>query len=355
MARDNAWTQEEEAWLRENYPNYVSRVLARMHAEAFPDGPARTESAIKAKGQKLRISKCDGFVRRETVFWTPERVEWFKEFVPGHEEREISAEHERIFGTPLSEAQIGNAKAKYGVKSGTKGGCFKKGFTPHNKGKTWDELGQYKAVILSNQIVMDDIRAQKLCAYVENGGTVIIDGKFGIIGNTARTLRQLPGGAANCLLGTSYLDADYEGLSFTYKDETIGGYCGRELMQVTDGEVLSRFADGFPAVVKKKYGKGTVLSFHTHLWYGYGKDEAPSHGKIAKALADEFSLRTFEIAGNVKVRVCGNEDGRVLFVFNYSDVEQAAKITFEGRTFDVSLAANDCVILPLDGSAENEQ
>ena len=141
MARDNAWTQEEEAWLRENYPNYVSRVLARMHAEAFPDGPARTESAIKAKGQKLRISKCDGFVRRETVFWTPERVEWFKEFVPGHEEREISAEHERIFGTPLSEAQIGNAKAKYGVKSGTKGGCFKKGFTPHNKGKTWDELG----------------------------------------------------------------------------------------------------------------------------------------------------------------------------------------------------------------------
>jgi beta-galactosidase GanA len=220
---------------------------------------------------------------------------------------------------------------------------------------TWEELGKYQTVILSNQIVMDDIRAKKLCTYAKNGGTVIIDGRFGIISDTARTLRQLPGGAANCLLGTAYLDADYEGLSFMYRDEVIGGYWGRELMQVTDGEVLSAFADGFPAVVKKSYGKGTVLSFHTHVWYGYGKNEAPSHGKIAKALADEFSLRTFEIAGSVKVRVSENEDGRVLFVFNYSDVEQTAKITFEGRTFDVSVAANDCVILPLDGSVENEQ
>ncbi|MBQ9807173.1 MAG: beta-galactosidase [Clostridia bacterium] len=215
---------------------------------------------------------------------------------------------------------------------------------------TWEELEKYKAVILSNQIVMDKSRAEKLCAYVENGGTVIIDGRFGIIGDTASTLPQLPGGEANQLCGTAYLDADYEGLSFTYKDEAIGGYFGRELMQVTDGEVLSEFADGFPAVVRKKHGKGTVLSFHTHVWYGYGKGEAPSHGKIAKLLADEFSLRTFCVEGNVKVRVCENEDACVLFLFNYSDEEQAAKITLDGTALEVSVAANDCVILRMDGS-----
>ena len=61
------------------------------------------------------------------IEWTPERAEWFASFVPGHTEREISAEHERLFGSPLTEGQIGNAKARFGVKSGTHGGRFEKG------------------------------------------------------------------------------------------------------------------------------------------------------------------------------------------------------------------------------------
>ncbi len=74
------------------------------------------------------------------VSWTPERAEWFRGFVPGHTEREISAEHERVFGVPLTESQIGNAKIRLGVRSGTHGGRFEKGHTPANKGRTWDEV-----------------------------------------------------------------------------------------------------------------------------------------------------------------------------------------------------------------------
>ena len=59
--------------------------------------------------------------------WTDERVAWFVGFVPGHSESEISAEHERVFGVPLTKSQIGNAKTKFGVKSGTVGGRFEKG------------------------------------------------------------------------------------------------------------------------------------------------------------------------------------------------------------------------------------
>lgn len=75
------------------------------------------------------------------VRWTPERISWFRAYCPGHAESEISAEHERVFGTPLSRGQISNAKAKLGVKSGTHGGRFEKGDVPANKGKTWDEIG----------------------------------------------------------------------------------------------------------------------------------------------------------------------------------------------------------------------
>lgn len=75
------------------------------------------------------------------VRWTPERIAWFRAYVPGHTEPEISAEHERVYGTPLTAGQIGNAKTKFGVRSGTHGGRFEKGHTPHNKGKTWADYG----------------------------------------------------------------------------------------------------------------------------------------------------------------------------------------------------------------------
>lgn len=77
----------------------------------------------------------------EKTEWPQEKVDWFKSFVPGHAESEISAEHERIYGKPLTEGQIGNAKTRFGVKSGTHGGRFEKGSVPANKGRTWDEIG----------------------------------------------------------------------------------------------------------------------------------------------------------------------------------------------------------------------
>ena len=72
--------------------------------------------------------------------WTPERDAWFAAFVPGHTEREISAEHERVFGVSLTEGQIANSKTRLGVRSGTAGGRFEKGHAPMNKGRTWDKF-----------------------------------------------------------------------------------------------------------------------------------------------------------------------------------------------------------------------
>lgn len=62
-------------------------------------------------------------------------VEFMMNFIPGHEEHEIRSEFLEKFGIELTEAQIGNFKYKYHVKSGTNGGRFKKGQKAHNKGK----------------------------------------------------------------------------------------------------------------------------------------------------------------------------------------------------------------------------
>ena len=141
MIRANTWTAEEEAWLREVYPHHSNADLAMMHAEKFPDRPRRSAKAINSRGKVYRIHKADGFVRNPPTFWTDGKLEWFRSFVPGHSESEISAEHERIYGEPLTEGQIGNAKARFGIRSGTVGGRFRKGMAPANKGKTWAEMG----------------------------------------------------------------------------------------------------------------------------------------------------------------------------------------------------------------------
>ena len=65
----------------------------------------------------------------------PEMVEFMMEYIPGHQELEIRAEFEKRFGIVLTRGQIENFKHLHGIKSGTHGGCFKKGQVPMNKGK----------------------------------------------------------------------------------------------------------------------------------------------------------------------------------------------------------------------------
>ena len=144
MARGTApdWTEAEDEWLREDYPRYGNRELERIKAL---DGWPRDAAAIcrRARVLGLRKDPTKGYVRRceKPTIWTRERDEWLRAYVPGHTEREIILEHERVFGFPLTAGQVANRKTKLGVKSGTVGGRFEKGHVPANKGLTWDEQG----------------------------------------------------------------------------------------------------------------------------------------------------------------------------------------------------------------------
>ena len=140
--RSDSWTAEEEAWLRSAYPDHSNAELASLHADAFPDRPRRTAKAISSRAKLWSLHKSYGFDKfADRRFWTPEKVAWFRAFVPGHSVSEISAEHARVYGEPLGETQVKNAKVRFGVRSGTVGGRYEKGAVPFNKGKTWDEFG----------------------------------------------------------------------------------------------------------------------------------------------------------------------------------------------------------------------
>jgi hypothetical protein len=133
------WTDAEEADLRELYPTVKNCELADALNERHGNG--RNARSVGQHARQLGLRKADGYRHQvQRKFWNDERREWFVSFVPGHTEPEISAEHERIFGTPLTEGQIGGAKFAFGVRSGTTGGRFEKGHESWNKGKSWDEF-----------------------------------------------------------------------------------------------------------------------------------------------------------------------------------------------------------------------
>ena len=131
------YTPEMVEWLREWYPQLDNEAVMDAFQARFGVRP----------GPYGLQSKCSSLgIRKPRKEWTSAEVEWFVSFVPGHTEAEISAEHERLFGEPLTEGQIGNAKARYGVKSGTHGGRFEKGMVPPNKGKRQSEFMSPEAI-----------------------------------------------------------------------------------------------------------------------------------------------------------------------------------------------------------------
>ena len=70
--------------------------------------------------------------------------------------------------------------------------------------------------MLSNQLVIDRDRAEKLKKYVAEGGILIIDGRYGVVDNESLVNKDLPGGETNVLCGVDYIDTDYENLDFVF-------------------------------------------------------------------------------------------------------------------------------------------
>lgn len=213
---------------------------------------------------------------------------------------------------------------------------------------TLDEIGNYEAVVLTNNLVIDSKRADLFKNYVKNGGKLIIDGRFGVINDESIVNADLPGGMMNELCGIDYLDSDYDQLDFTYNGMKVKGYYMRDLVEVTTGEIKGTFGDGRCAVSNRKYGNGNVMIFNTMLWYGYSKTGDAGIRSLMADVICEYGLSELKYEGDVTVKVAENAEKHLFFVFNYTDKEQKFKITFREITLDAVIAPNDSIIIEKD-------
>lgn len=207
-----------------------------------------------------------------------------------------------------------------------------------------DSIKDYKMLLLSNTVVVGKETAQVLLEYVKQGGVIVCDGKVGITDELSMMNSMLPGGEFNEAMGCEYADCDYEGLEFEYNGKQYGGFYGRELLNVTDGEVIGTFADGNSAIIEKSYGKGKVITVATYMWYGQSKGVAEAE-IFAAELADRFALRDISASAPLHARVCENEDSYFAFVFNYTDEAVSGEVKGYGFDETVEVQANDVIVL----------
>lgn len=208
-----------------------------------------------------------------------------------------------------------------------------------------NEIENYKAVILTNHLIINHETADILRKFVEKGGILICDGKIGLVDDLSLLNRELPGGEFNKYIGSEYIDMDYENLSFTYKGLTVRGYYGRDIVEVRDAVCRGSFTDGSTAVTSRTCGQGLVLAVNTCLWYGYLKTKDESVKAFAETLINEFALAEYEISAPLKARFCENENEYIAFIFNYSDQEVTGHILSEFFDQNIRVKPHDVIIL----------
>lgn len=134
------WTSEQVTWIMAHYGCNSNRRLAEMATEEF--GFPVTARQMQSFGKNHHIRKAPGQRGRsirESSFWSPERDQWLRDYVPGHSQAETMEAFRERFGVPIALGQLKDRKVALGIRSGTHGGRFQKGVAPSNKGRRWDE------------------------------------------------------------------------------------------------------------------------------------------------------------------------------------------------------------------------
>ena len=156
--------------------------------------------------------------------------------------------------------------------------------------------------------------------------------------------KPLPGGEFNEFIGHTYLDTDYENLSFKLDGRPFCGYYGREITELSGARALAHFPDGAPAVVENEVGLGKVITLNTCLFYGCSKGH-PDAAALCEMLGKEYELSEITADAPLKVRVADGDGTRCAFVFNYTDRKVSGKVKGLGFDESVSVDANDVIVL----------
>lgn len=199
-------------------------------------------------------------------------------------------------------------------------------------------VNNYNVLFITNQLNIDDNLSEGLKQFVKQGGIVIIDAKFGEIGNDGILHKSIPGGKFNEILGYEHVDIDPDSTDIELdwnnnKIERISGNHERRIINVygDNVEIMGKFDDNSPAIVKSTYGRGEVIFICTFLWQGYFLNGGTGIKEFTKLLKNRYEMVSHSINNNkLKFAVMSGKDGKITCVFNYGDCKTMGEIKLSG-------------------------
>jgi beta-galactosidase GanA len=205
----------------------------------------------------------------------------------------------------------------------------------HPEDVTENRLGQYKILFLPFPVMLSRDVAEGVKRYVEAGGTAVAEAR--LAWNDARGLASdvIPGaglaeafGARESIIKPAdevqiQTEAPSAMPGLPVHTVVHGDAFEEELEPLAGGRIVARFADGSPAIITNRDGKGRTFLIGSFLALGYSHQHEPNTKRFFLSLAQAAGVSPeVEVSGNgtsdVEVRRLVSARQQLIFVFNHA-------------------------------------
>jgi len=194
-------------------------------------------------------------------------------------------------------------------------------------------LSAYDLLILPATYSMDAGLAARLTDFVRNGGTLIADRCTAVTDENGRIFPQAPGHRLAAVFGGCIndflLSAKEEPVLFAAPAATLTTYARyhAEIVPAADAAVLGTYANGKPAAISHRFGKGRVVWFGFDAFSDYDSHPAATLRTLLRPVLASAGIESdYEVGGTATDlelgALTGADGAKVHFLLNPTNQKQ---------------------------------
>jgi beta-galactosidase len=226
----------------------------------------------------------------------------------------------------------------------------------HPEDVVQDRLSQYKIVFLPFPVMLSKNVGAGVARYIQSGGTVVAEARLAWNDERGFSSDRVPGFGLDEVFGAreklirpveqaKLLIAPHANLPGLKAGDAVRAEAFEEDLDPESGaRVLAKFANGEPAMVEKKYGKGKAILVGSFPALSYQRQHEASTQRLLLGLARAAGVAAeVEVSGpgtsEIEVRRLTSDRVQILFAFNHA--ETLAQATIRLKWSAVKAGARD--------------
>jgi beta-galactosidase len=206
-----------------------------------------------------------------------------------------------------------------------------------------NRLGQYKVVFLPFPVMLSRNVGEGVARYIADGGTVVAEARLAWNDERGFSSDRVPGAGLDEVFGAreKLIRPVEKAKMFAVPAADLPGWGAggtaaaeafeEDLEPTAKARVLAKFANGEPAIVENRYGKGRAILIGSFPALSYQRAHEPSTKRLLLALARSAGIsKEFRVTGagtsEVEVRRLTSDRIQILFAFNHARARAEATI-----------------------------